>query len=63
LPQAILDAVIHREAYRVCPLLPSRNFVSFCRDRKMDVQAERLRHLERLGLFLSVLRICQIDVT
>jgi hypothetical protein len=62
LGQGILDTVIDREAYRVCPLLPSRNFVSFCRDRKMDVQAERLRHLERLGLFLPVLRICRIDV-
>jgi hypothetical protein len=62
LPQAILNALVDREAYRVCPLLTAGNFVSFCRARKMDVQAERLRQLERLGLFLPMLRIYRIDV-
>jgi phage tail protein X len=62
LPQAILNTLIDREAYRVCPLLPSGNFVSFCRARTMNVQAERLRQLERLGLVLPMLRIYRIDV-
>src|SRR6476469_2127711 len=62
LPQGILNTLLDREAYRVCPLLPSGNFVSFCRARKMNVQAERLRQLERLGLVLPMLRIYRIDV-
>ncbi|MGL4557725.1 MAG: hypothetical protein ACRCV5_09490, partial [Afipia sp.] len=56
------DFIIDREAYRVAALLSVREFVSFCRDRNMDVQPERLRHLERLGLFLPLLRIYRIDI-
>lgn len=62
MPQGILNTLVDREAYRVCPLLPLGNFVDFCRARKMDVRAERLRRLERLGLFLPMLRIYRIDV-
>src|SRR5258705_444212 len=62
LPERVTDLIIDREAYRVCRLLSLRDFVSFCRDRNMPVQAERLRHLERLGLFFPMLRIYRIDV-
>ena len=62
LPQGILNTLIDLEAYRVCPLLPLGNFVDFCRARKMDVRAERLHQLERLGLFVPMLRIYRIDV-
>lgn len=61
LPERVTDLMIDREAYRVCRLLTSRDFVSFCRDRNIPVQTERLRHLERLGLFFPMLRIHRID--
>jgi hypothetical protein len=54
--------LIEREAYRVCRLMPQREFVSFCRDRNINVSDERLRQLERLKLFYPVLRIYRIDV-
>lgn len=62
LPERLTDLMIDRESYRVCRLLTSRDFVSFCRDRNIPVQTERLRHLERLGLFFPMLRIHRIDV-
>jgi hypothetical protein len=62
-PDRIADLIIAREAYRVCPLMPQREFLSFCRDRNIKVSHERLRKLERLKLFYPVLRIYRIDVT
>jgi hypothetical protein len=63
LPRGTIDTLVQREAYRVCPLLPLDSFVSFCRARKVSAHAERLRQLERLGLFLPLLRIYRINVT
>jgi hypothetical protein len=60
--QGILNTLVDREAYRVCPLLSTGSFVSFCRARKVNVQAERLRQLEGLGLFLPMLRTYRIGV-
>jgi hypothetical protein len=57
----IADLLIEREAYRVCRLMPQREFVSFCRDRNIKVSDERLRHLEHLRLFYPILRIYRID--
>jgi hypothetical protein len=56
------DLLIDREAYRVCSLMPQREFVSFCRDRNVNVSTERLRNLERLKLFFPVLRIYRFDL-
>jgi hypothetical protein len=63
LPQPVTASIVDREAYRVCPLLSSDNFVSFCRARKLNVQVDRLRHFERLGLFLPILRAYRFDIT
>jgi len=41
--------------------MPQRDFVSFCRDRNINVSSERLRQLERLKLFFPVLRIYRND--
>ncbi|MBK3665084.1 hypothetical protein JJE66_28110 [Bradyrhizobium diazoefficiens] len=60
--ESFVSNIIEREAYRVCRLLPSHDFLSFCRERKMRLDAERPRQLERLGLFLPVLRVYRIDV-
>jgi phage tail protein X len=61
-PDRTADLLIDREAYRVCRLMPQREFVSFCRDRNISVSDERLRQLERLKLFYPTLRIYRIDV-
>ena len=61
-PDRIADLLIDREAYRVCRLMPQREFVSFCRDRNISVSDERLRQLERLKLFFPILRIYRIDI-
>lgn len=57
-----VNLLIEREAYRVCGLLPQREFVSYCRDRNISVSDERLRQLERLKLFYPTMRIYRIDV-
>jgi phage tail protein X len=61
-PDRIADLLIDREAYRVCRLMSQWEFVSFCRDRNINVSDERLRKLERLKLFYPVLRIYRIDI-
>lgn len=60
--QMLVRTIIEREAYRVCRLMPSQDFLGFCRDRNMRIDAERLRRLERLGFFLPILRVHRIDV-
>jgi hypothetical protein len=61
LPENIADLLIEREAYRICSLLSSSDFVRFCTDREMYVSEKRLLKLERLGLFRPVLRIYMPD--
>lgn len=56
------DLLVDREAYRVCRLMPQREFISYCRDRNIGVSDERLRKLERLKLFYPILRIYRFDV-
>jgi hypothetical protein len=63
LPDRLTDLLIEREAYRVCPLLRLDEFVRLCRDRTIVGDAGRLRKLERLHLFLPLLRICRPDQT
>ena len=62
-PDHIAQLLIDREAYRVCRLMPQREFVSFCRNRNINVSDERLRRLERVKLFYPVLRIYRFDIT
>src|SRR6266496_594898 len=61
LPENISDLLVEREAYRICPLLSSSDFVRFCTDRGMYVSEKRLLKLERLGLFRPFLRIYMPD--
>src|SRR6266571_706908 len=61
LPENIAGLLIEREAYRICSLLSSSDFVRFCSDRGMYVSEERLLKLERLGLFRPFLRIYRPD--
>lgn len=60
-PDRIADLLIEREAYSVCGLLSTSDFLSFCRARNIEVSFERLRKLEQLGLFYPILRIYRND--
>ena len=63
MPKGLLDLLVKEESYRVCHLLTAQAFVRFCSERGVTVNEERLGHLERLGLFLPLLRIYKFDVT
>lgn len=54
---SFLDALIREEAYLVQPLLPTAEFIRFCRERGLEeVTEELLERLEELGQFLPVMR-------
>jgi phage tail protein X len=61
-PDQIAGLLIEHEAYHVCGLLPAREFVQYCKDRKVAVDNDRLRKLERLKLVFPILRIFRIDI-
>ncbi len=58
-----VDFLIERKAYRICRLLPEREFVEFCRARGVSISADRLRRLEKLRLFFPIMRAYFHDVT
>jgi len=62
IPKRVLDLLVERESYRVCHLQTTQDFVRFCSERGVTVDDRRLAHLERLGLFLPLLRIYKFDV-
>jgi hypothetical protein len=52
-----LKAIIENEWFIVCDLLSTDRFITFCRDRGIEISREQLEQLERLGLFYSVARV------
>lgn len=57
LPKHIGRKIVEIGATIACPLLGTDRFVSFCRDRDLSIDRERLIRLERLGLFAPVFRV------
>ncbi|HEY8034266.1 MAG TPA: hypothetical protein VIF37_01605 [Methylobacter sp.] len=57
LPKNIGRKVVEIGATIACPLLGTDRFVSFCRERGLSIDRERLIRLERLGLFAPVFRV------
>lgn len=55
--QLILDEV----AVRMCPLLPTREFVKFCNERNLTVSAKLLHRLEEMRVFTPIIRIAEPD--
>ena len=55
--QLILDEV----AVRMCPLLPTREFVKFCNERNLTVSAELLHRLEEMRVFTPMIRVTRPD--
>lgn len=56
-PPDVAAVLIESDAFRVCRLMTTSEFVSYCTDRKLGVDAARLRQFERLGVFLPLLRV------
>lgn len=56
LPANAGRTIVEASALFVRPLLGTNSFVSFCKDRNIAIDRERLFRLERLGLFAPVFR-------
>lgn len=51
-----LQYIINKELWRTNPLLPMRQFLKYCKDRKISTKKEHLIQLEKLGIFYPVAR-------
>lgn len=58
LPANAGRAIVEAAAVIACPLLGTDRFVSYCCERGLSIDRERLIRLERLGLFAPVFRVC-----
>lgn len=61
-PANLLDLLIDHDAFRVCRLMRTREFIKFCSDRGIRIDAERLRQFERIGVFRPILRSYSPDI-
>lgn len=61
LPQGAGKILLERGGIRLCHLLKTSNFVKFCEDRGLRVNADRLLTFERLGLFAPIVRLRMPD--
>lgn len=52
-----LKYIIENEFFITCPLLPTDQFISYCKDRDIQVTRERLEKFERLGIFYPIARV------
>ncbi|MEA2951076.1 MAG: hypothetical protein QOJ96_596, partial [Alphaproteobacteria bacterium] len=57
LPPNIGRLIVETGAVFARPLLAANNFVSFCKDRNLNIDRERLFRFERLGIFAPVFRV------
>lgn len=62
-PANLLDLLIDNDAFRVCRLMPEREFIRYCRERNIKVDARRLRQFERIGVFRPLLRVFRPEIT
>src|SRR5262245_59296351 len=53
----LLRYFIENELYVVCELLRTDDFISYCKERDVEISRERLEQFERLGMLSPVLRI------
>ncbi len=52
-----LKYIIENEFFIICQLLPTDQFISYCKDRGMRTSREQLEQFEKLGLFYPIARI------
>jgi hypothetical protein len=53
----LLRYLVENELYVVCGLLRADDFISYCKERDVNVSRERLEQLEKLGVLYLVARI------
>lgn len=57
IPATAGRAIVQAGAVIACPLLGTDRFVTFCNERGLSIDRERLIRLERLGLFAPIFRV------
>lgn len=62
-PENLLDLMIAHDAFRVCPLMRQRDFITYCKARGISVDRARLRQFEKIGVFRPLLRAFRPEVT
>lgn len=55
--------MIEQDAFRVCRLMRETDFIKFCKERNVRIDAARLRRFEQLDVFRPLLRVHKPDVT
>jgi hypothetical protein len=53
----LLRYLVENELYVVCGLLRADEFISYCKERDVNVSRERLEQLEKLGVLYPVARV------
>jgi hypothetical protein len=62
-PANLLDLLINHDAFRVCRIMPEREFIRYCKERNIKVDSARLRQFERIGVFRPLLRVFRPEIT
>lgn len=57
IPHNVGQKILGAAAVLTCPLLGADKFISFCKDRSLSINKERLFRLEQLKLFAPVFRV------
>ena len=57
LPNCAGIAIVEASSLIACPVLGTNRFVSYCRDRGVTIDRERLIRLERIGLSAPLFRV------
>ena len=57
LPHNAGRAIVETSSVNACPVLRTKQFSDFCRERGLSINCERLLRLEHLGLFVPIFRV------
>ena len=53
----LLRGLLELDAFRICPLLETNDFLKICKNNGLDVTAQRLEQFEKKSLFYPLLRV------
>lgn len=52
-----LQQLIEKEYFIICPFLSTDRFISFCKDRSINISRQQLERFEKLGIFTPIARV------
>ena len=52
-----LSYLVANDSFIACPLLPTDDFIRYCKDRGLDISRENLEDLERMGILFPIARV------